>query len=106
MKKCAVLVAAILFAMPVSSTTVFAKSVWATSPTSLQQPVNPKLQTFTGTILKDGDKFMLNDAANKLSYALDDGKKASAYEGKKVKVTGTVDMANNVIHVETIQEIA
>jgi hypothetical protein len=106
MKKRALLVAAILIAMPPFSTTGLAKSVRARSSTSLQQPLDPKLQTFTGTILKDGEKFVLNDAANKLSYALDDGKKASAYEGKKVKVTGTVDMANNMIHVETIQEIA
>ena len=60
----------------------------------------------TGTIIKDGDAFVLSDAANKLSYKLDDPQKASQYEGKKVKVTGTVDVARNTIHVETIQEIA
>jgi hypothetical protein len=37
---------------------------------------------------------------------LDDAQKASQFEGKKVRVTGTVDVASNTIHVETIQEIA
>jgi hypothetical protein len=49
---------------------------------------------------------VLSDAGTKTSYVLDDAQKASPYEGKKVKVTGTVDVANNTIHVETIQEIA
>jgi len=48
----------------------------------------------------------LSDTASKISYKLDDAEKASQFEGKKVKVTGTVDVANNLIHVETIQEIA
>ena len=56
--------------------------------------------------MKDGDNFVLNDAANKTSYMLDDAQKASQYEGKKVKVTGTVDVASNTIHVETIEEAA
>jgi uncharacterized protein YdeI (BOF family) len=56
--------------------------------------------------VKTGDQFVLSDAANKLSYLLDDAEKASQFEGKKVKVTGTVDVASNTIHVESIQEIA
>jgi hypothetical protein len=106
MKKSVLLAAALLLATPAIPTSGFAKSLPAKSSTALQQPIDPKLQTFTGTILKEGEKFVLNDAPNKLSYTLDDGKKASAYEGKKVKVTGTVDTANNMIHVATIQEIA
>ena len=106
MKKSMLLAAALLLAFPAIPTAGLAKSLAAKSSTSLQQPADPKLQTFTGTILKEGDKFVLNDAPNKLSYTLDDGKKASSYEGKKVKVTGTVDMASNMIHVQTIEEIA
>ena len=37
---------------------------------------------------------------------LDDARKASQFEGKKVKVTGTVDTASNTIHVESIEEAA
>jgi hypothetical protein len=36
---------------------------------------------------------------------LDNQDKLRPYEGKKVKVTGTIDVANNLIHIETIEEI-
>jgi Protein of unknown function (DUF5818) len=78
----------------------------AAPPTSMQRQSHPQSKTFSGTIMKNGDTFVLNDAGTKTSYVLDDAQKASRYEGKKVKVTGTVDVATNTIHVETIQEIA
>ena len=65
----------------------------------------PESKTFTGTIIKNGDNFVLSDSASKLSYILDDRGKACPYEGKKVRVTGTIDSATNTIHVEAIQEI-
>jgi hypothetical protein len=87
--------------------TAVPKIVSATSPpTPLQQQSKQKTKVFSGTIIKNGDNFVLSDAANKLSYLLDDAEKASQFEGKKVKVTGTVDVASNTIHVESIQEIA
>jgi hypothetical protein len=83
------------------------KIATATSPPSaMQQESKQKTKIFSGTIIKNGENFVLSDAANKLSFVLDDAEKASPYEGKRVKVTGTVDVANNTIHVETIQEIA
>ena len=75
-------------------------------PSSLQGESSQKEKIFSGTIIKNGDTYVLSDAANKLSFALDNAEKASPYEGKKVKVTGTVDVASNTIHVESIQEIA
>ena len=78
-----------------------------TLPTAaVQQESQPKSKTFSGTILKSGDHFVLSDTANKISYVLDDAEKASQFVGKKVKVTGTVDVASNTIHVELIQEVA
>jgi len=74
--------------------------------TSTQEQPKEKAKTFTGTITKKGGDFFLNDSASKTTYMLDDAQKASQFEGKKVKVTGTVDMANNTIHVETIAEVA
>ena len=71
-----------------------------------QQDHQQNTKVFSGTIIRSGDNFVLSDAANKLAYILDNAEKASPYEGKKVKVTGTVDVANNTIHVETIQELA
>jgi len=81
----------------------------ASTPASAQQEEQPtpqKTKIFSGTIIKSGDGYVLSDAANKLSFTLDNTEKASHYEGKKVKVTGTVDVASNTIHVQTIQEIA
>jgi hypothetical protein len=86
-----------LMAAPVQSEVVL-------TPAS-QTKTQPEVQTFTGTILKDGDNFVLSDPATKTGYTLDNPKKASVFEGKKVKVTGTLDMASNLIHVETIQGI-
>jgi uncharacterized protein YdeI (BOF family) len=81
--------------------------VSATSPPApMRQQSKQSTKIFSGTIVKTGDQFVLSDAANKLSYLLDDAEKASQFEGKKVKVTGTVDVASNTIHVESIQEIA
>lgn len=84
----------------------------AVPPVSLAAAPRPALQqqtqvkTFTGTVMKDGETFVLSDPGTKTSYMLDDVRKASQFEGKKVKVTGSVDVANNIIHVETIEEVA
>ena len=45
---------------------------------------------------------MLSDSATKTRYTLDDPRKARPFEGKKVKVTGTLDIAGKMMHVETI----
>ena len=78
----------------------------ALQSTPTQQESTQKAKIFSGTIIKNGDNFILSDSASELAYVLDDAEKASEFVGKKVKVTGTVDVANNTIHVETIQEIA
>ena len=62
-------------------------------------------ETFFGTILKDGDNFVLSDSASKSKYRLDNPRMASGYEGVTVKVTGTIDTPSNLIHVEAIQPI-
>jgi hypothetical protein len=63
-------------------------------------------KTFSGTIMKQGDIYVLSDKANKTNYQLDDSKKVSEFVGKSVKVTGTLDAENLTIHVQTIQAIA
>jgi hypothetical protein len=72
---------------------------------SLQTQAQPETKSFTGTVLKSGETYVLSDSATKSRYTLDDVKKAGLHEGKRVKVTGTLDKASNVIHVETIEEI-
>jgi len=61
-------------------------------------------RTFTGRISKSGQKFVLEDSSVRTFYQLDDQKKAGQYQGKNVRVTGTLDAENNVIHVQTIEE--
>jgi hypothetical protein len=72
---------------------------------SSQTQERPEAKTFTGTILKSGESFVLSDPATKSKYLLDDQDKACRFEGKHVKVTGTIDAAKNLIHVPTIQEV-
>ncbi len=86
-----------LVTAPVRST------VPATLP--LQTRAQPEAETFMGTILKNGEQFVLSDSATKTRYMLDDPRKARPFEGKAVKVTGKLDLARNLIHVETIQDI-
>jgi hypothetical protein len=76
------------------------------APPKIQTAAQRKAETFMGTILKDGENYVLSDRATKSRYTLDDAKKARPYEGKSAKVTGTLDKASNVIHVQTIQDVA
>ena len=54
--------------------------------------------------VKAGDKFVLYDASTKTVYELEDQKKAEQFAGEKVKLTGTIDKANNTIHVGKIEK--
>jgi hypothetical protein len=63
-------------------------------------------KTFSGTVAKQGDLYVLTDRADKTNYQLVDSKNVGDYVGKNVKVTGTLDAENLTIHVQDIQEIA
>ncbi|MGO8934299.1 MAG: DUF5818 domain-containing protein [Terracidiphilus sp.] len=73
---------------------------------SQPQPDKSQAQaaTFTGTVVKNGDKFALRDSSGAV-YTLDDAERAKPFEGKTVKVTGELDEQAKVIHVETIQGV-
>lgn len=73
----------------------------ANSP-SQQQPAT---QSFTGTITKTGDKFVLTVAGG-VTYQLDDQDRAKQYEGKQVKIIGNLDSTSNTLHVSSIQLIS
>ena|ERR1700675_1227831 len=72
---------------------------------TLQAKTQTGAETFVGTVLKMGENFVLSDSATKSRYTLDNPKKVSAYEGATVKVTGTLDVSSNLIHVDTIQSV-
>jgi uncharacterized protein YdeI (BOF family) len=58
--------------------------------------------TFTGTVVKNGEQYMLRDSSGQI-YGLDDSDRAKQFEGKTVKVTGQLDTQAKVIHVQDIQ---
>lgn len=67
--------------------------------TSTQQ----RVKTFTGTVVKKGDALVLKVDSSKKTYSLDDQQKVEPFEGKSVKVTGTLDAATNTITIQTIE---
>jgi uncharacterized protein DUF5818 len=70
----------------------------------LEETQQPEIKTFTGRIAKYGPKFVLEDSSMRASFQLDDQQKAEKYQGKNVRITGTLDAENNIIHVQTIEE--
>lgn len=64
-----------------------------------------KATTFTGTVVKDGEQYVLRDSSGGV-YKLDDSSRAQAFEGKTVKVTGKLDADSKMIHVDSIQALA
>jgi len=64
-----------------------------------------EVKIFTGTIWMSGDRFVLRDEHQKQWYQLDvDQKLVAKFEGKQVKVIGTLDAANREIRVQRIEE--
>ena len=64
------------------------------------------VKTFAGKITKSNGKYVLEDPSVNSSYYLDDVKTAKKFEGKSVVVTGTLDAANKMIHVQKIESAA
>ncbi|HEX7423419.1 MAG TPA: DUF5818 domain-containing protein [Terriglobales bacterium] len=82
--------------------------------TTQQQPVQPDTQnpantasekTFSGKIMKSGNKLVLTDIVNKTTYQLDDQQKAQAFLNKSVKVTGVLDASTGTIRVSAIEPV-
>ncbi len=78
-----------------------------TAPDQSTQPNQDqaKMTSFTGTIVKDGENYVLRDSSGGI-YKLDDSSRAQAFEGKTVKVTGKLDADSKMIHVDSIQALA
>ena len=74
-----------------------------TFPTSeaKPRPDQPDVRVYIGTLVKDGDAYVLKVGNEK--YLLDSQKKAKNYKGRDVKITGTLDKTKNVLHVEKIE---
>ena len=71
-------------------------------PENAAQQQQLPLQTIIGTIAKEGGKYVLK-AADKKTYLIDDQDKAKDFEGKQVKIVGSLDMSTNTIHLQSIE---
>lgn len=72
-----------------------------------QQPPQSEAQettahSLTGSVVKVAGKYMLQTQDN-VAYQLDDQEKAKPYEGKRVKVTGSLDRTTGILHVSSIE---
>jgi len=96
----------------VVGTVLLTSTMWAQDAATQSQPQpGDQMQaqqaaatkTFAGKIVKQGDKYVLRDAANKVTYMLDAQDDLKAYEGKEVTVIGSLDVASHTIHVQKVQ---
>lgn len=55
---------------------------------------------FVGTIVKQGDKYMFQEASSNQIYDIDHQDEVKRFDGKKVRVRGTLDPQAKMIHVQ------
>lgn len=116
MKK-VVTASAVVFALALSTflLSALANAQDQSTPTAMAQdqsappqanPADPAdSKTFTGKIVKSGNKLVLSDATEKKVYQLDDQIKAKEFLNKNVKVTGNLDGSTSTIHVSSIDPV-
>ena len=68
-----------------------------------QQPATP--QSFTGIIDHQGENYLLK-ISETISYKLDNQPEVQQYEGKRVRITGTLDSSINLIHVDKVEPLS
>jgi len=61
-------------------------------------------QSFVGTVNRQGDNFLLK-ISETIAYKLDNHSDVQQYEGKRVRVTGTLDTSANLIHVDKVEPL-
>lgn len=71
-------------------------------PSNLHARQQAPTQTFTGKIVRDGEKYVLKVSGNS-TYQLDEQGTAERYQDKEVKVVGSVEAGSNTIHVVRIE---
>lgn len=71
----------------------------ASQPPSDQASSGDNSQTFSGTVAKSGNKYVLQDASGK-TYDVDRQDELKKFEGKEVRIKGTLDPDGKTIHVK------
>lgn len=57
-------------------------------------------QEFVGTVVKQGSKYMFQDSSSNQMYDIDHQDEVKKFDGKKVRVRGTLDPQTKTIHVQ------
>jgi len=86
----------------VASSKSVAKDLNFSTPHSITLSDTAKTDAFTGRIAQAEGKYVLVDEGQRATFQLDDQEKAKQFDGKTVKVTGSLDPATNTIHVAEI----
>ncbi|MCU1272277.1 MAG: hypothetical protein JWN74_3571 [Acidobacteriaceae bacterium] len=77
----------------------------ASPSTQGSQDQDPTAQTFTGTISKEADSYVLK-VSGATFYKLDSQDQVQPFEGRRVQVTGTLDRSINLIHVDKVEPLS
>lgn len=70
-----------------------------TPKTETQAPAATDVQSFSGTVVKSGDKYVLQEDGGK-TYDVDHQDDVAKFEGKRVKVHGTLDPTGKKIMIQ------
>jgi cytoskeletal protein RodZ len=63
-------------------------------------PADAGSKEYVGTIVKQGDKYMFQETATGTTYDIDHQDEVKKFDGKKVRVHGTMDTDGKTIHVQ------
>jgi Protein of unknown function (DUF5818) len=69
------------------------------------EPLRPAVRMFTGTIVNDRGKYVLKITSGS-AYQLDDQQKARQYDGREVKLVGTLDENQRSVNIVSIELIS
>ena len=70
------------------------------TPDQAQQADQAGGKEFVGTVVKQGDKYVFQEASTGTTYDIDHQDEVKKFEGKKVRVHGTLDPNGKMIHVQ------
>ena len=72
------------------------------APSTSQPPQSQAsdVRTFTGTILKSGDRYVFQESNTNAIYDVDHQKDMQQFEGKAVALRGVLDEKHKIIHVQ------
>lgn len=65
-----------------------------------QVPQSRGVQTFQGTIVKSGDKYVRQDESTGKTYDIDHQDEVAKHVGRRVRVNGMLDPSGNMIHIQ------